>query len=103
MKHLILTVAILAGIATAKASAAPPVVSNVRAAQIAGTKNVEILYDVSDADGDALTHRDAGERRCGCDLHHPGHGAERANRRGCRAGGEPAHRLECGRGLERAT
>jgi formylglycine-generating enzyme required for sulfatase activity len=36
-------------------SAAPPVVSNIRASQIAGTKNVEILYDVSDADGDALT------------------------------------------------
>lgn len=35
--------------------AAPPVVSNVRSSQIAGTKNVEILYDVSDADGDALT------------------------------------------------
>jgi formylglycine-generating enzyme required for sulfatase activity len=31
------------------------VVSNVRAAQIAGTKNVEILYDVSDADGGTLT------------------------------------------------
>ncbi len=39
----------------AAVSAAPPVVSNIRAAQIAGTKNVEILYDVSDADGDALT------------------------------------------------
>ena len=37
------------------AHAAPPVVSNIRASQIAGTKNVEILYDVSDADGDALT------------------------------------------------
>lgn len=35
--------------------AAPPVVTNIRAAQLAGTKNVEILYDVSDADGDALT------------------------------------------------
>ena len=35
--------------------AAAPVVSNIRPAQIAGTKNVEILYDVSDADGDALT------------------------------------------------
>ena len=37
------------------AEAAPPVVTNIRAAQLAGTKNVEILYDVSDADGDALT------------------------------------------------
>ena len=35
--------------------AAPPVVSNVRCSQIAGTKNVEILYDVSDADGDLQT------------------------------------------------
>jgi sulfatase modifying factor 1 len=35
--------------------AAPPIVTNIRPAQIAGTKNVEVLYDVSDADGDALT------------------------------------------------
>ena len=35
--------------------AAPPVVTNIRAAQLAGTKNVKILYDVSDAEGDALT------------------------------------------------
>ncbi len=35
--------------------AAPPVVSTVRAAQLAGTKNIEVLYDVSDADGDLLT------------------------------------------------
>ena len=41
--------------AVSAVSAAPPVVSNIRASQIAGTKNVEILYDVSDADGDALT------------------------------------------------
>ena len=39
----------------ASAPAAPSVVTNIRAAQLAGTKNVEILYDVSDADGDALT------------------------------------------------
>ncbi len=39
----------------ATAQAAPPVVSNVRAAQLAGTKNVEILYDVSDADNGTLT------------------------------------------------
>lgn len=39
----------------ATAHAAAPVVSNIRAAQLAGTKNVEILYDVSDADGDALS------------------------------------------------
>ena len=39
----------------ASTRAAPPVVTNIRAAQLAGTKNVEILYDVSDADGDALT------------------------------------------------
>ena len=37
------------------AEAAPPVVTNIRASQLAGTKNVEILYDVSDADGDLLT------------------------------------------------
>jgi formylglycine-generating enzyme required for sulfatase activity len=55
MKHLFITVAILTGIAAEKISAAPPVVTNVRASQIAGTKNVEILYDVTDADGDVLT------------------------------------------------
>ena len=37
------------------ARAAPPVVSNIRASQRAGTKLVEIYYDVLDADGDALT------------------------------------------------
>ena len=42
-------------LAFASAPAAPPVVTNIRAAQLAGTKNVEILYDVSDADGDALS------------------------------------------------
>jgi hypothetical protein len=35
--------------------AAPPVVSNVRASQITGTKNVEVLYDVTDPDGDSMT------------------------------------------------
>lgn len=35
------------------ASAAPPVVSNITAAQRAGTKLVDIYYNVSDADGDA--------------------------------------------------
>ena len=34
------------------ASAAPPVVSNIRAAQRPGTKLVDIYYDLSDADGD---------------------------------------------------
>ncbi len=34
-------------------SSAAPVVSNVRAAQRAGTRLVDILYDVSDADGDS--------------------------------------------------
>ena len=42
-------------LAATLAQAAPPVVTNIRAAQLAGTKNVEILYDVSDADGNALT------------------------------------------------
>ena len=47
--------ALLLAAAVCASHAAPPVVSNIRASQIAGTKNVEILYDVSDADGDALT------------------------------------------------
>ena len=47
--------AVLALLAPASAPAAPPVVMNIRAAQLAGTKNVEILCDVSDAEGDALT------------------------------------------------
>ncbi len=38
-----------------RAFAAEPVVSNVRAVQRAGTKLVDILYDVADADGDTLT------------------------------------------------
>ncbi len=42
-------------LAFASVHAAPPVVTNIRAAQLAGTKNVEIFYDVSDADGDALS------------------------------------------------
>ncbi|MEQ1861015.1 MAG: hypothetical protein ABMA13_13855 [Chthoniobacteraceae bacterium] len=88
---------------TFAAVAAPPVVSNIRPAQIAGTKNVEILYDVSDADGDALTIGLQVSGDAGQTYTHPGHGAERAHRRGRRAGGEPAHRLECGRGLERAA
>jgi formylglycine-generating enzyme required for sulfatase activity len=46
--------ALLLSAALAQA-ASPPVVSNIRPSQIAGTKNVQILYDVSDADGDALT------------------------------------------------
>ncbi len=52
MKHVLLLSLLLA---TLPARAAAPVVSNIRAAQIAGTKQVEVLYDVSDADGDALT------------------------------------------------
>ena len=42
-------------LACAYSHAATPVVSNVRASQRAGTKLVDILYDVSDADGDPLT------------------------------------------------
>jgi|GEM_PF-803316 len=49
--HLFIALVVLAH----PGMAAPPVVSNVRAAQIAGTKNIEVLYDVSDADGDLLT------------------------------------------------
>ena len=37
------------------AQAATPVVSNIRASQRAGTKHVDVYYDVSDADGDTLT------------------------------------------------
>ena len=37
------------------ARAAAPGVSNIRAAQRAGTKLVDIYYDVSDTDGTALT------------------------------------------------
>ncbi len=42
-------------LAATLARAAAPVVSNSRASQRAGTKLVDIYYDVSDADGDALT------------------------------------------------
>lgn len=38
-----------------QAQAATPVVSNIRASQRAGTKLVDIYYDVNDADGDPLT------------------------------------------------
>jgi formylglycine-generating enzyme required for sulfatase activity len=56
MKIPLLPAAVLAAACLASSAlAAPPVVSNVRAAQLAGTKNVEILYDVSDADGGTLT------------------------------------------------
>jgi len=40
---------------TVSVRAGAPVVSNVRSSQLPGTKNVEILYDVSDPDGDSLT------------------------------------------------
>ena len=52
MKRLLPALALLLAV---HARAAAPVVSNIRAAQIPGTKQVEVLYDVSDADGDALT------------------------------------------------
>ena len=55
MKHVLLPSLAAAALVLAHARAAAPVVSNIRAAQIAGTKQVEVLYDVSDADGDALT------------------------------------------------
>ncbi len=42
-------------LAATLAHAAAPVVSNIRALQRAGTKLVDIYYDVADADGDALT------------------------------------------------
>lgn len=40
------------GLLACVAQAAPPVVSNIRAAQRPGTKVVDISYDLSDADGD---------------------------------------------------
>lgn len=52
MKRLLLCVLAAAFPAIA---ATPPVVSNVRASQRAGTKFVDILYDLSDADGDVQT------------------------------------------------
>ncbi len=55
MKTRSLFLIVAAILVTQAAPAAPPVVTNIRAAQLAGTKNVEILYDVSDADGDALS------------------------------------------------
>ena len=55
MKHILLSLLLATVCLVGRIAAAPPVVSNIRASQIAGTKNVEILYDVSDADGDALT------------------------------------------------
>ena len=54
MKTPLLSAVLVAVALLAVASAAPPVVSNIRAAQLVGTKNVEILYDVSDADGGTL-------------------------------------------------
>jgi formylglycine-generating enzyme required for sulfatase activity len=42
-------------VSLAVAQAAAPVVSNIRASQRAGTKLVDIYYDVADADGDTLT------------------------------------------------
>lgn len=51
MKTLIVsTIALVAGIGVS--FSAPPVVSNVSAAQRAGTKFVDITYNLSDADGD---------------------------------------------------
>jgi hypothetical protein len=55
MKTRLLPLALLLLLAPLGVHAAAPVVSSIRAAQIAGTKNVEILYDVSDADGGTLT------------------------------------------------
>ena len=53
MKTL-LRLALLA-LAAAPLHAAPPVVTNVQASQIPGTKNIQITYNVSDADGDLQT------------------------------------------------
>ena len=53
MKTL-LRLALLA-LAAARLHAAAPVVTNVQASQIPGTKNIQITYNVSDADGDLQT------------------------------------------------
>ena len=46
---------ILFTLAAARLHAAAPVVTNVQASQIPGTKNIQITYNVSDADGDLQT------------------------------------------------
>ena len=46
---------LLALVLTVPAFAAPPVVSNVRGVQRAGTKLVDVTYDLADADTAALT------------------------------------------------
>ena len=46
---------LLALVLTVPALAAPPVVSNVRGVQRAGTKLVDVTYDLADADTAALT------------------------------------------------
>ena len=55
MKNRIILLAALTLLGAATASrAAAPVVTNVVAAQRAGTKLVDIRYDATDADGDSL-------------------------------------------------
>ena len=55
MKNVLLHSLAAAALVLAHAHAAAPVVSNIRASQRAGTKLVDIYYDATDADGDALT------------------------------------------------
>ena len=50
MKHFLALVAVVSAMPT---HAAPPVVSNIRAAQRAGTHLVDIYYNVADADGNS--------------------------------------------------
>ncbi len=54
-KHVLLHSLAAAALVLAHAHAAAPVVSNIRASQRTGTKLVDIYYDATDADGDALT------------------------------------------------
>lgn len=55
MKRLWMAVLLLMCGMVSVGFAAEPVVSNIRATQIPDTKLVDILYDLSDADGDAMT------------------------------------------------
>ena len=53
-------------------AAAPPVVSNVRAAQRPGTKLVDIYYDVADPDSATLAVSVAVSTNCGAGYFSPG-------------------------------
>lgn len=54
---LLLSLAFVAAVTPGAQANSPPVVANVLAQQIAGTGNVRITFDVSDADGDQVVAR----------------------------------------------